>query len=150
MKAYIKVIAFTIAITTAQLSSAYDSKKLPQQPIAYTGSCEVDKPQLHQHFEYWSSGKHGSDPNACAYLVNRLIIHREMENYLNRPSRCKINGHTYTVLSGSIYFGDRSDIPNDEALLVALRDATSRMEKAITCELNPEQAQEAKRQKSAK
>lgn len=150
MKIYTKAIVLTIALAAMQLASAYDPKKLPKQPIIYTGACEVDTPQLNQHFEYWSSGKHGSDPNACPYLVNRMIIHREMENYLNRPNRCKINGHTYTVLTGSIYFGDRSNLPNDEALSAALRDATSRMEKAITCELNPEQAQEIKRQKSGK
>jgi hypothetical protein len=146
MKVYAQVVVFSLAIAVGQLSFAYDQKWLPKQPITYTGSCDVDKPQLDRHSGYWNSGKHGSDPEACAYIVDQLIIHREIEKYLSRPTRCKYNGQTYTSISGSIYFGERESYPDDGALLVGMRDATARLERAIKCGLSPEQAAEVKRQ----
>ncbi len=150
MKIFVRFVAFILAITLGQSTFAYDQKWLPKQPITYTGSCDVDKPQLDKHSGYWNSGRHGSDPEACPYLVDQLIIHREIENYLSRPTRCRYNGHTYTSISGSIYFGERDGYPDDSALLAGMKKATARMETAIKCELTFEQAVETKRQKSGK
>ena len=150
MKKISQFFVCCLAIAAGHESLAYDQKWLPQQPITYTGSCDVDKPQLDKHSVYWNSGKHGSDPEACAYLVDQLIIHREIENYLGRPARCKYNGHTFVSITGSIYFGERDSFADDAALLAGLKAATSRMERAVKCELTPEQAAETRRQKSEK
>ncbi len=147
MKRWNRWAILLAAMTLSQWSSAYDQKWLPKQPIAYTGSCDVDKPQLDRHATYWNSGKHGSDPEACAYLVDQLIIHREIENYLSRPARCKYDGHTFLPITGSIYFGERSSFANDEALLGGVKKATARMSGAVKCEPTPEQAAEIKRQR---
>ena len=150
MKTCIRFVFLALVMTVSQWSVAYDQKWLPKQPITYTGSCDTDRPQLDKHSVYWNSGKHGSNPEACAYLVDQLIIHREMENYLSRPARCKYDGHTFLPITGSIYFGERGSFANDTALLAGIKAATALIEKGVKCAPSPEQDAEIKRQKAVK